>query len=373
MRVFRKQTWTIACVVLMICNVAFVSYWPLFHELRVEDTWPLLPGHTALGGGIEHSPKFQSRKQVTWLHMHKFGGTFITKMAGLQGEEFPPGNINANWMPDFCSTPQGQRILCAERTKPGSPRSAITWSAIERELDEGDFCEGAIMGTMLREPLSALQSVLSHDRFDKVAVLRTLEVCAERAPAKHFMYQPPSIAMPNVLPCLPAWDTYQHFDNFATRTLAGAYSQPPCGITTSHLEAAKSQLQRMDVITILEELTEHMPQLQDTFHWNISLVQPWKRVNRHPGEQAHKSVDEFTMDEMALLKRANAIDLELYQFAVSLARNMSNTATDSILKKGDLLLSPGEDSRAVNGMLAVRQRVAARLSLRGRPLAAAKA
>merc|ERR1712137_410978 len=116
------------------------------------------------------------------------------------------------------------------------------------------------MGTMLREPLSALQSVLNHDRFDKVAILETLRGCSEKAPAKHFMYQPPSKLFSSVLPCLPAWDTYQHFDNFATRTLAGAYAQAPCGITRSHLEAAKSQLQRMSVLTILEELSAHLPQ-----------------------------------------------------------------------------------------------------------------
>merc|ERR1719446_1363822 len=104
------------------------------------------------------------------------------------------------------------------------------------------------------------------------------------------MYRPPS-STSNVLPCLPAWDTYQHFDNFATRTLGGAYLQAPCGITLDHLEAAKSQLRRMDVLLILEEMNEHLPQLQEIFHWNISLVQPWKKVNRKPKRQAVASAN----------------------------------------------------------------------------------
>ena len=154
----------------------------------------------------------------------------MTKMARLQGETFPLSSINANWMPDFCSTPRGLRVLCAERTGVSSSSSHISWSAMERELDEGDFCEDALVGTILREPLGALQSVLSHDQFDRKAILETLRNCHEAVPAKHFMYQPPADFILNASKCLPEWDTYHHFDNFATRTLGGAYMAPPCGI-----------------------------------------------------------------------------------------------------------------------------------------------
>lgn len=361
-----KQTTAATCIlVLLISLVGFVSYWPLFHQLRVVAPQSLFVTHAETKWRGAGAPKLDRRKQVTWLHMHKFGGTFMTKMAGLQGEVFPPGSVNANWMPDFCSTPQGQRILCAERTSLGSPSSEISWSAMERELDEGDFCEDAIMGTMLREPLGALQSVLSHDRFDKVAILETLRACSEKAPAKHFMYQPPSTVIPAMPPCLPAWDTYQHFDNFATRTLAGAYSQAPCTITAFHLEAAKSQLQRMDVLVIMEELTEHLAQLQDIFRWNITLVQPWKKVNKKPEK---RSDGAFSLEEMEFLKGLNAMDLELYEFAMSLALNMTGQAQDSISKRGDVVVTPTREPRALTKMEALSQRVATRLQLRGRPL-----
>lgn len=39
--------------------------------------------------------------------------------------------------------------------------------------------------------------------------------------------------------CLPPFDTYQHLDNFAVRTLSGAYDQPPGGMSMAHLERAK--------------------------------------------------------------------------------------------------------------------------------------
>lgn len=371
MRWLCKGTNATACaLVLLICLVGLVPYLRLAYRLRFETGLQPLTGTRDKTQWKEAVglPELRKRKQVTWLHMHKFGGTFMTKMADLQGEAFPPGNINANWLPDFCSTPPGQRILCAQRTGFGnSQKSDISWSAMERELDHGDFCEGALMGTMLREPLSALQSVLTHDRFDKAAILETLRLCVEKAPAKHFMYQPPS--KDKLPPCLPAWDTYQHFDNFATRTLAGAYAQAPCGITLSHLEAAKAQLQRMDVLTILEQLDEHMPQLQEVFHWNLTLVQTWKKVNRKPGRhspQVRKSEGGFTPEDMVFLKRVNAIDLELYKFAFSLARNMTRQAQDLIAKRGEVTMPSGARSEAQEKMLALRQKVATRFLKRER-------
>lgn len=360
----------ICILVSLICIVALASYWPLVAQLRHTEPHPSkLTGAEIQWRGTT-LPKLKKRKQVSWLHLHKFGGTFMAKMAGLQGEVFPPGSINANWMPDFCSTPPGQRVLCAERTVSDSTESGISWSAMERELDEGDFCDGALMGTMLREPLSALQSVLSHDRFDKVAILETLRGCSEKNLASHFMYQPPAETVATASPCLPVWDTYQHFDNFATRTLAGAYSQSPCSITRSHLEAAKSQLQRMDVLTILEELNDHLPQLQDVFQWNLTLVEPWRRVNRNPKRHPGKSVavGSFTSEEMAFLKGLNAIDLELYEFAFSLARNMTRQAKESIAKRGDAVLPPAGQSQDESKLMKLRQKVEARLRLRGRPI-----
>jgi len=385
----------VACTIFML--VWLVVLHCLSTQLRLVGQLPmhapviLLPSVTDVAHGstghqelkaVENSNDWSrgSRKQVSWLHMHKFGGTFMTKMARLQGETFPLSSINANWMPDFCSTPRGLRVLCAERTGVSSSSSHISWSAMERELDEGDFCEDALVGTILREPLGALQSVLSHDQFDRKAILETLRNCYEAAPAKHFMYQPPADFISNASKCLPEWDTYHHFDNFATRTLGGAYMAPPCGIDRSHLEVAKNQLRRMDVVMILEELGSHLPQLKDIFRWNMTLVQPWKKINRKPGQKP-KHVPEnlpaqtttpkpkiktppFTSEDMQFLKQSNAIDLELYEFALSLARNKTLKAHQHSLAMGDN--EPLESSRVVEDMDALRERVAQRLSLRGR-------
>jgi len=124
----------------------------------------------------------------------------------------------------------------------------------------------------------------------------------------------------------------------------------------------------MDVLTILEELSHHLPQLQDIFHWNITLVQPWEKVNRKPGRyvNVNQSGDAFTSEEMVFLKRVNAIDLELYEFAVLLAQNMTSRALDSIAKRGDSLLPQGGQTQSQGKMFVLRQRVATRLRLRAR-------
>lgn len=41
--------------------------------------------------------------------------------------------------------------------------------------------------------------------------------------------------------CLPPFDTFQHFDNFATRSLSGDYDVPVGEVTRQHLEKAKGE------------------------------------------------------------------------------------------------------------------------------------
>lgn len=253
----------------------------------------------------------------------------MTKLAGLQGERFPTDNINANWMPDFCSTPKGDRIPCAFRTSLGS---AVTWSAVEREVDDSDFCEGALLGTMLREPLRALQSVVAFDKYDKKAIIKTLKACNEVVPARHYMYRPPWNSTSDPPLCLPAWDTYHHFDNFATRSLGGAYLVPPCGVNQTHVERAKLQLQRMDVVTILEEFSSHVPQLESIFHWNITSMPSGEKTNPSPIRYRRRA---FTTDEMAFLESLNVLDRKLYKFAVSLAQEFTRKAKHTLARVGE--------------------------------------
>ena len=52
--------------------------------------------------------------------------------------------------------------------------------------------------------------------------------------------------------CLPPFDTYQHFDNFAVRTLSGDYDVAPGEVTRQHLEKAKGD--RAPCVFWLEEV-----------------------------------------------------------------------------------------------------------------------
>merc|ERR1719277_860475 len=108
---------------------------------------------------------------------------------------------------------------------------------MERDVEDADFCAGAIMGTTLRAPLAACRSTLLANDFNKSALLDVLRNGVAH-PVSH-------------MECLPYWDTYQHFDNFATRSLGGGYMASPRQVTREHLELAKERLRRLDVLMVL--------------------------------------------------------------------------------------------------------------------------
>lgn len=261
-------------------------------------------------------PEPPPHKQVLWVHLHKMGGTFVGHEAERQGERLPDDNINGDWMPDFCSTKKNKRILCEHRVH---WYPWVTWSHIERELDADDFCDQTILGTMLRDPLASMASCLSFDKFKKAAIFSFLRDGEGTIPhaRKGWMrkYGDPA--------CLPRWDTYQHFDNFATRVLGHAYEVPPGEIGQVHLNIAKQNLRRFSTVLILEELQTHLPQLNNAFGWDLH-IESGKRYNSHGA--GHNVSGLFDTEEVAFLQRLNAIDYELYAFAKELANQMTRDA-----------------------------------------------
>lgn len=248
------------------------------------------------------------RKPVLWVHLHNFAGTFICEEAMHQGELGPP-NSYTSWpgclMPgDDCSTTGQSRSLCEDRA-----RSPYTFTAVERDVEEKDFCDQLLVGTMLRNPLAGVQSTLLANTFDKAAlldVLRTGKV--HEVPHK---------------PCLPDWDTYQHFDNFATRSLGGGYEAPPRGVTREHLERAKERLRRMDVVLILEELRLHLPQLSAVLGWDTAHLDSGRKSHGH---NCRRKEAVLTANETEFLTSLNALDFELYEYANELADNLTAAA-----------------------------------------------
>eukprot|EP00929_Paragymnodinium_shiwhaense_P020196 TRINITY_DN13532_c0_g1_i1.p1 TRINITY_DN13532_c0_g1~~TRINITY_DN13532_c0_g1_i1.p1 ORF type:complete len:385 (+),score=117.71 TRINITY_DN13532_c0_g1_i1:71-1225(+) len=255
-------------------------------------------GSAAAGGPTP----WQGRKNVQWLHLHNYGGSFICQEAVRQGERTT--GFNCNW--ENCSQQTGT-FDC--ETKARSER--YTFNMLERNLQPSDVCSDAISGTMLRDPLAGMQSTMIANHFDKAAILDILRTGNGAEAANHSL-------------CLPAWDTYQHFDNFATRSISGAYLKAPGELTKDDLEAAKQRLRDMDVVMILEELGDHVPQLSTKFGWDTSHIQSKKKFNSwRPGITAKSRLEDGDKD---FLRQVNALDYELYEFAKSLAREKTETA-----------------------------------------------
>ncbi|CAJ1386902.1 unnamed protein product [Effrenium voratum] len=227
-------------------------------------------------------------------------------MARAYGEKVTKAVDNCNLLPDACSTPKAFRIPCSKRA--ASVR--YTFTAVERSLDDDDLvCSGQsgtmLLGIMLRDPLAGIKSTWIGNELDKGAILRAMRTgVVPRGFGFHF--------------CLPPLDTYQHFDNFAVRTLSGDYDLAPGAMTAEHLAKAKEVLLKLDVVLIMEELSDHLAQLRAFFGWQVDLSRsPWK-------SHGHKiPKNALTDEEEAFLKKANELDYELFDFGKSLARQLT--------------------------------------------------
>eukprot|EP00439_Symbiodinium_sp_Y106_P083277 s1880_g23.t1 len=243
--------------------------------------------------------------RVLWLHLHGYGGTTICDMARSQGEKIPRAQDNCNVMPDLCSTPKIFRTPCTKRAS----SLQYTFTAIERAVDEDDLsCSGGaasspgptmLYGAMLRDPLSGIKSTWIGNELEKDLILSAIKT---KTRPRNFQYHF----------CLPPSDTYQHFDNFAVRTLSGDYDVAPGEVTSRHLERAKEVLSRLDVLLILEHLVDHLPQLHAVFGWDL-VDNPW-RSHRHRIPK-----NAMSPEEEIFLKKVNAWDYELYEFGKELA------------------------------------------------------
>mmetsp|Transcript_63389 Transcript_63389/g.138019 ORF Transcript_63389/g.138019 Transcript_63389/m.138019 type:complete len:347 (-) Transcript_63389:427-1467(-) len=278
----------------------------------VDSNFPGLPACSSFLLEQRERPARASKGHVLWLHLHNFGGTSICAEAALQGEAVGPENCNVP--PDLCSVIPSERVSCGNRSAGG-----YSFTAIERTLLEEDFACSADMlyGVMLRDPLAGAASTYVANSFGLELKWDIFESFRTGVP--------PTGHGPH--PCLPEWDTYQHMDNYATRTLSGNYFAPPGKLTRTDLEVAKQRLSRMDVVLILEELVDHAPQLQATLGWNVSSLQ-----EQAPKKNSHPSAlnTTFTGEEIEFLRRANSLDYELYEHGRNLARQLTLAAQFSL-------------------------------------------
>lgn len=122
-------------------------------------------------------------------------------------------------------------------------------------------------------------------------------------------------------------------DNYFTRVLNGVdtYFSPLGSITRAHLERAKEILMKFEVVMILEDWEFTSRQLLLGLGWKETSV--GRVVNRfedmlgthlYKKRMKEKMKKPFTDEEIDELMRLNSLDIELYQFASALARNITN-------------------------------------------------
>eukprot|EP00929_Paragymnodinium_shiwhaense_P007918 TRINITY_DN111843_c0_g1_i1.p1 TRINITY_DN111843_c0_g1~~TRINITY_DN111843_c0_g1_i1.p1 ORF type:complete len:419 (+),score=76.14 TRINITY_DN111843_c0_g1_i1:77-1333(+) len=259
------------------------------------------------GKSEAHRLRSRRARNVQWLHLHNQGGTFVCQEAVKQGEKVKASD-NCNLEP--CSAMSNTKT-CNWRASSDSP---YTFSMMERSLQAQDVsCDSLLSGTMLRDPIASLETTLVANNFDKAAIVQMLQPGdSSSTDAAHSA-------------CLPQWDTYQHADNFAVRSLSGAYLVPPGGMTDEHLQLAKQRLAAMDVVLVLEDLADHLPQLEKILDWDVSRIDTSHKVNSFRDGRPPVLTDE----ERAFFGGINKLDYELYEYAKQVAVEKTAAAVAS--------------------------------------------
>mmetsp|Transcript_92410 Transcript_92410/g.198100 ORF Transcript_92410/g.198100 Transcript_92410/m.198100 type:complete len:303 (+) Transcript_92410:67-975(+) len=268
---------------------------------------------SSYGAGIRsRNITAERRKPVIWLHLHKSAGTLMCSLAKQQDEQIIQPEKTCNLEPPVIKVDgvgemglRQHRLSCQERKALYSSQGA-TWGQIEREynLEDIDCKDSFLYGIMVRNPMSLMLSDLNFNHWDADNLTSWLQegkanpdaVCGNRC--EH-----------------TGWPTlgWQLFDNFAVRSLNGyeVWTKPPGHITSEDLEQAKRHLEKMDVVMVVEDLSQDKVQLEQVFGWSDI---PLDAVNEHDHEA------NFTETQWTFLNELNAFDYALYEFGRGIAK-----------------------------------------------------
>lgn len=267
-----------------------------------------------------------SRLPVVFVHMHKSGGTVMCHLAYDNGER-----LRGDWVSQNCNDPQedighlqlGDTTSCETRIR----RAAnVSYQSLERWLDR-QLCPGNFQyATLLRDPLDRMVANFNFAR-RKMAYARDISVDDVMR-----LTLPGQVSFVNGQQLLDA--SMPAYDNFYIRVLCGpdVYLLPAGAIRREHLEWAKARLDQFSVVMTHENITRHARQLTSRLGWpklamncaqqedsvHFQEDAPWVReiLCQHASDIASSP---FTNTQMALLKKQNALDYELYCYATALS------------------------------------------------------
>jgi hypothetical protein len=260
-----------------------------------------------------HAAGDKKSKPLVWLHIHKAGGTIMCKLA-QQVEKVVTPNANCNWKShdDFPNSGAGaSHSTCEERLRYFNEHG-FTYGQLERELgEESELCEDFQWGTMLREPMALVQSMVNFHLWMRDA----FEPTRPDIPDNLVTFLEDKISQgvgPGPETGLPAM-----FDNFQTRYLASAFHVPVGKISEEHVEIARRRLADHNVaVGILEDMPTKGAELFEKIGWPVSLARSLQSRTENSITQLRSKkkskLRQFTAEESEYLENLNQHDIALY-------------------------------------------------------------
>lgn len=257
------------------------------------------------------------QRPLLWLHIHKMAGSFTCAIAAANGERIVAPSENCNWLEhdhfwgvSGIGRPDRKQITCIERAA-YFRQWKFTFGMIEREMTDADFCSQFRYGTVLREPLSYLSSILGSERaFIRQAAEHFGFKLDNNYNLTAFLRSAFDFASPNgVAPRSPEHEFgipgWKFLDNFMIRIIlgSGAFNLGRGRINKTHLDRAIQRLQEFDVVHVIRP-TNGWTGLSPQVGWNLTTQ---SKVN--VGQDDPPS-DETT----TLLKQLNRYDVKLFEY-----------------------------------------------------------
>ena len=271
----------------------------------------LLPQKVSVGPAVAFEQRWTKakkklmkgrRKKLRVVHLHKCGGTAFCHAAKMNKEV--PGKDN-------CNAPDGKVQLL---TKPSKAISFANMSCTQREKLHENLSLAATEATLelqtctniyryillIRDPIERIRSHVAYHKMQMADVVRMLNGGPQARHSDH-----------------KAWAPVEGmFDNFFIRSILGGstFFQPLRSITRSHLQKAKQKLHR--TVSVVLSL---LGQTQDVLEC-LRVVTRWKAVS-FPHSNKGGRPKQDTAQQHKVLRRVNALDIELYNFAMNISRS----------------------------------------------------
>jgi hypothetical protein len=186
------------------------------------------------------------------------------------------------------------------------PHSSVSYAQIERDLSPQDLDKFLAMevrtGVMLRDPMEGvLANIVAH----KIA-LPDLQIVLQSGDFSRARAHDPG--------CLKNAHNSRVFghliQSFATRSLSGAFDVT--STTDEHLENAKRNLDKFNVVQILEDL--NIPKFAEQFGWNSEIQLTKKNsVGANAKNGLREKLKKYGLWDR--LREVNEHDIKLYEYA----------------------------------------------------------